>query len=139
MLAHTVRSVATSLNLLPTINRAISFQPTLARLERVIWDTPITYPTQMGTSAGWFRANPCRISLHPALEGTRAQPQDHIETFLHELAHEHQFLVYGIVDHGATWWEMMYQLGQQPRRTHKIAACKPLSHMAALTPDEMGL
>lgn len=35
-----------------------------------------------------------------------------------------QFYLYHEINHGASWWEMMHQLGQKPKRTHQIAVVK---------------
>lgn len=116
----TVREIAIQLGVIPIIERAFSFHPILSLTDR-LWNLPVEYNFRLKTTAGQFWSQDMRIVLHPGL--LNAEKQDHIATFLHELAHAMQFTVYKQRGHGASWWEMMHQLGQQPRRTHQIAAC----------------
>lgn len=139
---HTVRTVAEQLGVVGVIERAISFHTELPGTRPSLWDIPIRYNGQMQTAAGYCHYEPeMWISLHPVLTGQRTTRLDHVETLLHELAHAMSWIVYGPRGrgHGAHWWEMMHQLGQKPRRTHAIAACKPATDKATLSLDDMGL
>lgn len=135
---HTVKSLAYQRGLTAVLDRAFSFHTQLGTAD--VWNIPVEFSDRIQTSAGNFRAKPRggQIKLHRALEApANKQPLD--ETFLHELAHAMQWLVYGVCDHSATWWEMMHQLGQKPRRTHAIAACKPAKEYTYKSVEELGL
>jgi predicted SprT family Zn-dependent metalloprotease len=113
----TVRQLAEQLELVPVIERAMSYEsgkfPTL-------WLVPVEYDFRLKTTAG--NANRSRIKLHPGL--LQAEPREHIGTFLHELAHVMDCCVRGHSGHDYPWQEMMIRLGEKPIRTHNISACR---------------
>lgn len=124
-----VQAFAQEFGLIQVIARAISFHPN-ALAGGKLYSVKVEWNHRLERSAGRF--NSLRgIELHPGL--AHAKPKDLHETFLHELAHAMQWLVYRKVDHGETWWEMMHQLGQKPRRTHSIPECQ-----GRLTPASVG-
>lgn len=112
-----------------TILRAFSFHPECDSL----WELPVTYNPRLASRAGQYHHKPPSIDLHVALVGPKCSPREHEEAFLHELAHAMEHRVYGRTGHGEGWHEMMHQLGQQPTRTHRIAACT--THLAHRTTD----
>lgn len=125
-----VRAFAEAQGLIQVIDRAISFHPAALGTGR-LYAVKVDWNHRLERSAGRF--NSLRgIELHPGL--THAKPKDLHETFLHELAHAMQWLVYAKVDHLETWWEMMHQLGQKPKRTHSIPECQ-----GKITPASVGL
>jgi SprT-like family len=125
-----VRAFATEFGLVSVIDRAITFHPAALGNGR-LYAVQVEWNHRLERSAGRF--NSLRgIELHPGL--AHAKAKDLHETFLHELAHAMQFLVYGKVDHLASWWEMMHQLGQKPTRTHNIPECQ-----GRLTPASVGI
>ncbi len=136
---HTVRTIAEQLGVVWVIDRAITFHDKLPGANRALWNITVEYNTAFQRRGGCFRGREMAIELHPALNGPFAKPSEHAATFLHELAHAMQWIVYGRVDHGATWWEMMHQLGQEPKRCHNIAACTKPSTKSKLGLDDMGL
>ncbi len=135
----TVKTIAAQHGLEQIISRAHSFHPQLQSRAQSILGTEVNYSDRLQTSAGNFAPRKNLISLHPAFLGPRTRTQDHLETFLHELAHLHQWVVYGRCDHGATWWEMMHQLGQKPVRTHEFVDSLQCSQSTSLSLDEIGL
>lgn len=126
----TVRDFAKVRGLDRVIERAISFHP---QLPGGLWQTPVSTGERFQTRAG-DASKQHGIRLHSQLRG-----KDLDETFLHELAHIMELIVYGSSSHGATWWEMMHQLGQKPKRTHQIAACKKLRTSTHLSADQLDL
>lgn len=134
---QTVREIAQVYYLEPEISRAISFNPT--RLER-IWEIPVNTNFGLKSSAG--RASVMRgIELHPGL--FRVTTQDFIATFMHEVAHIMQWLEYGCMDHGQTWWEAMIRLGRKPwqDRRHNLSECRQRAQANSTEKslDELGL
>lgn len=124
-----VRTFAQSCGAIYEIERALSYYP--AKASRV-WDTPVQYSTQLKSSAG-YASGDYGIKLHPALPSvSRLEPR---ATFLHEVAHILQHLIYGVIDHGATFHEIMYRLGEKPQRCHN---CK-LKGLKAPTLNLAGL
>lgn len=125
-----VRAFAQEFGLIPVIDRAITFHPSALGNGR-LYAVKVDWNINLRKAAGRF--NSLRgIELHPGLAHTKVK--DLHETFLHELAHASQWLVYGKVDHLATWWEMMHQLGQKPTRTHSIPECS-----GKITPASVGI
>lgn len=115
---ETVETMAKELGLIPILERAFSFHPTICISTL---GTRVEWSNRLQTSAGY--ASGIRgITLHQSLRA--ALRDEWIETFLHEVAHMMQFYLYHEINHGASWWEMMHQLGQKPKRTHQIAAVK---------------
>lgn len=146
LIAGTVRQFAEQLDAQPhnglpiiaRIERATSFD---ARLQSC-WNVPVEWSWSLRGSAG--NANAKRIHLHPALQ--RAQIQEIIETFLHELAHVHERTLYGSGGHSQTWWEAMIRLGEKPwlTRFHNIeavrtAARKGHTNVLEVSAEELGL
>lgn len=125
-----VQAFAQEFGLIQVIARAISFHPA-ALGNGKLYAVKVEWNHNLRKAAGRF-SSIRGIELHPGL--AHAKPKDLHETFLHELAHAMQFLVYGKVDHGETWWEMMHQLGQRPIRTHSIPECS-----GRLTPASVGI
>lgn len=117
-----------------TIDRALLFHPSI---RDPLYNVPVEFSLKLQTSAGYFWSKPPRIALHYGLqrEGEHAM----METFLHETAHAMQWFVYKEINHGASWWEMMHQLGQKPVRTHNLAACARAKAVAPGNADGMGL
>lgn len=117
MIAQNVRQVATDLGLLARVERAVSFDP---RLER-IWQVPVEWNFRLRNRAG--NANASRIHLHPGLQA--ASRAEFIDTFIHELAHVCEYVLYGYGGHSANWWEAMHRLGARPQDTryHNIDTC----------------
>ena len=136
---QTVRTIAEQLGVVRVIDRAISFHERLPGTNPGLWGISVEYTARMQRRAGCFRGNEMAIELHPALAGPFAKRGEHIETFLHELAHAMQWIVYRRVDHGETWYEMMHQLGQQPKRCHNIAACTKPGTNSKLNLEDMDL
>src|SRR5574337_896033 len=113
----TIREVAEQFNCTYEIDRALTFYPAKAQ---AIWNVPVAWDWRLGTTAG--RAHSKRgITLHPGLPHQSEGPQP---TFLHEVAHMLQFILYGEINHGRTWWECMYRLGRIPKRTHSMPLSK---------------
>lgn len=134
-----VRELAESLALLDIISRAVSFQPKIHL--GTVWNIPVEFDNRLQTAAGNCHYHPSLlIKLNPVLRRDNHRV-DLVETFLHELAHAHAWIVYGERGrgHGAEWWEMMHQLGQIPRRAHSIAACKKATTRSALSLEDMEL
>lgn len=133
---HSVRSFARSIGVEETIARAISFHPEIGPR---LWAVSVEFDAGLHRSAGRFSTN-AGITLHPGLRHT-ADKKALAETFLHEVAHAAQWLAYGEINHGASWWEMMHQLGQRPVRTHDIKECngKLQPKTAGLNPEDLGL
>lgn len=134
-----VFELAEELGLVPIITRAVSFQPKIHL--GTVWNIPVVFDNRLQTAAGYCHYHPeLLIKLNPALRRDECR-KDCIETFLHELAHAHAWIVYGKHGrgHGANWWEMMHQLGQIPRRVHDIAACRKSTTKATHTLDDIGL
>jgi hypothetical protein len=116
----TIRKFSADLGQDQILARALSYHPTIAQ---ALLATPCDWSSKLHASAG-YASSRRGISLH---HGLRAEgPQAIIDTFLHEVAHIMQYLVYREFNHGATWWEMMHHLGAKPVRTHsyKSAAFK---------------
>ncbi len=118
MFLQNVKQVAERFDLTDRINRAISYD---VRLDRV-WQIPVEWNFRLKNSAG--NANDKRIHLHPGLASASAE--DFKDTFLHELAHSCEYILYGQGGHSQTWWEAMIRLGCKPweGRYHSIASCK---------------
>lgn len=135
----TIRQLAHQLGQTHTIQRAFGFHLKLQTLDQIIWDMPVEYNPRLERTAGRAHCSEGKIELHTCFANGQASREHHIETFLHELAHIHQWLVYHTADHGADWWEMMFQLGQKPKRTHSITACRAASATARVSIEEMGL
>lgn len=117
------------------VDRALSFHP---QIRHNLMAVRIEFNFNLKRVAGRaFQSG--RIELHPGL--LHGSKQDLIETFLHELAHIMQYYSYGVMDHGASWWEMMHQLGQRPKRTHNIGECqgKLQPKTAGLSTEDLGL
>lgn len=134
---QTVREIARIYSLEQEISRAISFNP--ARLER-IWNIPVNTNFALKSSAG--RAHSRRgIELHPGLFTVASH--DFIATFMHEVAHMMQWLEYGGMDHGQTWWEAMIRLGRKPwqDRRHNLQECRQrvLANSTEKSLEELGL
>lgn len=129
-----VRDFAQQTNSLETIQRAMSFHPNSRITES--WGIPVEYSGELQTSAGKFYTRPIFIRLHLGLQ---LDPKALRETFLHELAHAHQWLVHGTCDHGETWWEAMHRLGQKPVRTHRIASVGKPRTLPTRNAEDMGL
>lgn len=130
-----VQEFAVQHGLAATLLRALSFHPTIGpRLLAV----PVEYNPNLTTAAGQFttRGGPPRISLHLALPNEA--PGELAATFLHEVAHAMQWFVYSEVNHSASWWEMMHQLGQRPTRLHTMNL-RARSTRAPGGADDMGL
>lgn len=125
-----VRAFATSWGLIQIIDRAISFHPN-ALGNGKLYEVKVDWNLNLKSCAGRFSSK-IEIELHPGL--AHAQVHDRNATFLHELAHAAQWLVYRKVDHLETWWEMMHQLGQKPQRTHSIPECR-----GKITPARVGI
>lgn len=135
---YNVLDIAKDLGLEAVIERAVTFHPGKLHLG-VVWNIPVEFDNRLQTAAGMCHYyTGLRITLNPCLQ-LAEQRQDLCETFLHELAHAHAWLVYAARGHGERWWEMMYQLGQRPQRTHNIAACKKATTIAVKSLDDMGL
>lgn len=119
--ANTVLGFATELDLVPVINRAISYDPSKLETPR-LWQVPVSYNHRLKNSAG--RANLYGISLHPGLK--QATRGELVATFLHELAHVMDCLTRGHSGHDYGWQEAMVRLGQNPiaSRYHNIASCR---------------
>lgn len=136
-----VLDFANELGLVAVIERAATYHPVKLHLG-VVWNIPVEYTNRLQTTAGMCHyEGGLRITLNPALRAP-SERQHLIETFLHELAHAHAAIVYGVRDgrgHGEHWWEMMHQLGQRPIRTHAIAACRKATDKATMSLDDMGL
>lgn len=133
-----VLDFARELGLESCIARATTFHPGKLHLG-VVWNVPVEYNDRLQTTAGLCHYQPTvRLELNCSLRLPN-QRVHLIETFLHELAHAHAFMVYGCRGHGNEWWKMMHQLGQIPRRTHNIAACHKSGTTATKTLDDMGL
>lgn len=127
-----VETFAREYGLMPVIDRACSFHPLI---KSALLATPCEWNLRLHSSAGYYHSER-GITLHLGLkregsEATRA-------TFLHEVAHAMQWLRYREVNHGASWLEMMHQLGQQPKRTHSYAACGGPAR-SNVNPDDIGL
>lgn len=135
--ASSVRAFATEFGLIQVIDRAISFHPA-ALGNGKLYSIKVDWNLSLRKAAGRFGTNQ-GIELHPGL--AHAKPKDLHETFLHELAHAMQWLVYRKVDHAETWWEMMHQLGQKPTRTHSIPECsgKITPASVGINPEDLGL
>lgn len=96
------------------VMRGISFYPPMGPRLLVV---PVEWLWRPSGTAGKAHRQG-KIQLH---RGLLDQPvYDLVETFLHEVAHIMQWLRYGMMDHGATWHEAMYQLGQKPMRCHSM-------------------
>lgn len=129
----TVAEFALNISATRIIQWALLFHP---QIQGKLMHIPVVWNTNLDSSGGNFRSQPAMlISLHPALQREGATAVH--ETFLHELAHAMQWLVYHEVNHGATWWEMMHQLGQKPRRCHQMNL-RAKGNQAAMSPEEMG-
>ena len=115
----TIEEFSRQYGLMPVIDRAISYHP---QIRNRLLQCPVEWSGRLQTSAG-YASSTRGITLHHSLQ-MADQRQNLIETFLHEAAHMMQHFAYGEINHGATWWEMMHQLGQKPKRTHAIAAVK---------------
>ena len=135
----TVKDFANQHGLMLTVRRAMSFHPQhFPDATSSLWSIPVEYSAHLQTSAGYFHCGPpMKITLHYGLQ--RSALHELHETFLHELAHAMQWIRYAKVDHNATWWEMMHQLGAHPVRTHKIAACRPATNRLTVKPGDIGL
>jgi hypothetical protein len=114
----TVESFARELGLQDILSRAISFDPRLEKTKQI----PVAFNWNLKSCAG--RGSTSKIHLHPGLrdQGKIAL----ISTFLHEVAHAMEGLIYGgwKYGHGYNWFEQMIRLGQVPERTHNYAACR---------------
>lgn len=128
--ATSVLTFAKEHGLQSVIDRAISFHPQKLG-GGALYRVPVDWNHRLRKCAGTFSSKD-GIALHPGL--AHAKVSDLHATFLHELAHAAQWLVYSKVDHGESWWEMMHQLGQKPKRTHSIPECH-----GRLTPASVGL
>lgn len=127
-----VEAFAAQYNITSILARAISFHP---QVRDQILAVTVEWNPNLRTSAGQFDKRPSKVSLNRALhaEGTT----EIIDTFLHEVAHAMQHFVYNKVDHGETWWEMMHQLGQKPRRCHQMNLRPTL--IAHANPEDLDL
>lgn len=132
---RTVRDFAQELGVERIIERAITFHTELPGTRPSLWDIPVDWFINMTRAAGNAHSQK-GIKLNPALRNHG--PSALRETFLHEVAHIMQHIVYGRMDHGATWWEMMHQLGQKPTRTHCMNL-QASSQTTKLNPDDLGL
>lgn len=132
----TVGSLARELGQFLVIARAITFHP---EIELPLLATRVEWNPRFKHTAGQYSPREKLITLHPGLR--YAEPSDLIGTFLHEVAHVMQVLTYRKCDHGETWWEMMHQLGQRPKRTHSIPEChtKLTAASIGLTAEGLGL
>lgn len=124
----TVRELAEQLGLIPTIERAMTYEP--GKFSG-LWEIPVQYDFRLRSSAG--NANKFRIKLHPGL--LQASTREHVETFLHELAHTMDCFCRGQSGHDYPWQEMMIRLGQKPVRTHNIATCKKRAEKTTILDD----
>lgn len=138
---HTVRTFAKAYDLELIIIRAFSFHSVLENETfPSLWYVPVVFNPRLQTTAGFARHSPrYEIELNPALAGPLASREQLVATFLHELAHLMEYRVLRTHGHGAGWWMMMHQLGQIPRRTHTIAACRKAEPVARHSLDDMGL
>lgn len=132
----TVGSLARETGQFLIIARAITFHP---EIELSLLATKVEWEPRFKTSGGQYYPRERKIALHPGLR--YAEPQDLIQTFLHEVAHAGQHLAYRKCDHGETWWELMHQLGQRPKRTHQIPECfeRLTAASAGLSLEDLGL
>lgn len=122
---------ARQLDCTPAIERAITFDTKLSRL----WLIPVHFNFSLKSSAG--RANRFGIDLHPGLlQATQAEFR---ATFLHEVAHVCEYLIYGKGGHGETWWEAMIRLGERPwqNRHHSIRSCMDRDSRRTTTLDTL--
>lgn len=117
----------------PVLRRAISFTP---NIDVALLTCPTNWSLRLRSSAGYFHSSPFQITLHPDLQ--RQGHQALVETLLHEVAHAMQWLRYKLVDHGETWQEAMYQLGQKPQRMHSMRL-KAATRQSAKSIEELGL
>jgi hypothetical protein len=126
-----VLDYANRLNCVFTIERAITYDPRLDRL----WCIPVHFNFSLKSSAG--RADRRSIELHTGL--LQATPAEFRATFLHEVAHVCEDLIYGKCTHSQTWWEAMIRLGEQPwhNRFHSIDACRSRDSTHTLTLDKL--
>lgn len=134
----TIAQLAQSYGCLSEIERAITYNP---RAYQRLLGTNVNLNGNLRSSAGLARGSISRgyaIDLHPGLQ--RVPREDFIATFLHEVAHVMQYMEYGKMDHGATWWEAMIRLGRKPwtkrdKRTHDFG---PLwTNKTSMTAEEL--
>jgi hypothetical protein len=127
----TIRSYSNLLGCSAAIERAITYDPKLER----IWPVPVAFNFSLKSSAG--RASLRGIELHTGL--LQATPAEYRATFLHEVAHVCEDLIYGKCTHSQTWWEAMIRLGEQPwhNRFHSIDACRSRDSTHTLTLDKL--
>ncbi len=116
-------------NLTQVMYRLSLYYPGLPERLRAV---PCVWSGRLGTSAGY--ASSIRgITMHPALQ--REGAPEIIATLLHEVAHMAQHLLHGVIDHGPTWHEMMWLLGETPTRTHRMK----LDSVTIATAEDLGL
>jgi predicted SprT family Zn-dependent metalloprotease len=110
----TVRQFAALCGATYEIERCLTFYPEKAQS---IWDANVGYSNALKTAGGQAkrRAGIISIELNPKLPQISGEPKS---TFLHEVAHCLQYIIYGKGDHGFTFWEIMFRLGQKPTRCH---------------------
>jgi predicted SprT family Zn-dependent metalloprotease len=89
------------------ISRAISYDPRLF----AAWEINVEWNPRLKTSYGRGGPTHYGIKLHPAIQSYPDQPRS---TFLHELAHCMEYILYQKCRHGQSFWEAMIRLGEKP-------------------------
>lgn len=107
----TVRQAAQSCNAEYEIARCLTYYTSKVS---DVWSVQVEFSARQSRSAGF--AHPDRgIILNARLMNIHGEPKS---TLLHEVAHMLQHIVYGRMDHGYTFHEIMHRLGQPPARCH---------------------
>lgn len=102
-----VRQMAEMTKTTEVIARAISFDD---RLQNA-WKINVEFNSRLKMSYGRGGPSHYGIKLHPLLKQHPIQLRN---TFLHELAHCMEYLLYRKCGHGAQFWESMIRLGEKP-------------------------
>lgn len=108
----TVLNFAEHLDCVALINRAVSFDERLA----AIYNVECKWSHNVKHSGGWGGRY---ITLAVGLQN--ASLEDQRNTFLHEVAHAMEFILYGRTGHSQNWWEAMIRLGQKPWETRYLS------------------
>jgi predicted SprT family Zn-dependent metalloprotease len=103
----TVLAFAELTDTFDVIERAVSFDE---RLEAV-WPIKVEWNDKLKVSYGRGGPTHYGIKLHPALRDHKKQLRN---TFLHELAHCMEYILYKRCGHSQTFWEAMIRLGEKP-------------------------
>jgi predicted SprT family Zn-dependent metalloprotease len=102
-----VREMAAITKTSTEISRAISFDLRLFPA----WEINVEWNPRLKTSYGRGGPTHYGIKLHPAI---KTYPDQLRRTFLHELAHCMEYLLYHTCGHGQGFWEAMIRLGEKP-------------------------